>query len=161
MPFNAVLSSFGAIRMEQCSHQTLKSQTSTAALSVFFINFVLFRWAHAAASESVTLWRCCSRPYARIPGDYTSAIAFRPASAALHPRYDRSQIRLALHTCGSARRDTIWHQVSTIGQYASELQGYAEFLLPTVGYALSAREGIFKGGPFQSVRSWRRSKALI
>src|SRR5215467_9361353 len=51
---DVILSSFGAIRMEQYSHQTLRSPVSTTAalfIFVFFINSFLFGPAHRAAFE--------------------------------------------------------------------------------------------------------------
>src|SRR5215813_6106545 len=77
---DVILSSFGAIRMEQYSHQTLRSPVSTTAtlsIFIFFINSFLFRQAHVAAFEHGKRWLCLAGAGARIPSGYRSAIAFR------------------------------------------------------------------------------------
>src|SRR6266850_2087762 len=121
-----MLSSFGAMRMEQCSHQTLKSQFLTAALPIFTNSFLfhsaLFHSAYVVAFENVRPWLCCSRPGACIPGARRLATAFWPLRVAPLPRCDRERIRSAFHTCGSTRPGTTWHQLWTTGEYASELQ---------------------------------------
>jgi len=77
---------------------------------------------HVVASGTVRPWLQCSPPYVRIPHDRRSIIAFRLARAWLLHRYDRVRTGSALHTCSNARRDTTWHQLSTIEQYAFKLQ---------------------------------------
>jgi hypothetical protein len=88
----------------------------------FLHRFVPFRSAHAAASENVRLSLCCSRPCDRIPPGCTSATTFRRRRASLLRRCDPARIRSALRSFRKAHRDTIWHQLWTIGQCASELQ---------------------------------------
>src|SRR4051812_43126324 len=99
------------MRMEQCSHQTLRPSWSTTAFTVFFIGYVPVHSAHVPASENVKLWPCCSQPDVRIPRGCRSTIVFLLPRAVMRHRCDRARTRSALYTCDNARRDTIGRQL--------------------------------------------------
>lgn len=116
MPLFMIRSSFGAILMQHCSHQTLNSGSETRTFDAFILAPDLA--FPLGFSDSWILLRNCNRLDGGSPVHCRSGLASVVWTARLHLHFDRARKELVRGIFDMPHQDSAANRSWTIGKFA-------------------------------------------